>query len=460
MRRTVSCLAAILSLTAFSASAEPWVVKSQWVAAHEAFLASDALRGRKSASPDEAIAAAYVAGQFQAYGLTTAPGMTSYLQTAAVATPKLSGHAVFTVGGTTVEEGKGLTLIVASGQPVSGNAVWAQDIKAIPEGDVVLVDDAGKTPLSQWGRAAAAKGAKLVIFRDSDDAKAMLARVGGKTRVSTVLDDGTPGMGGRGVTYISLSAEAFDAVRNGFGILGKVPVSLDLGGATIERGVTTNAIGWLQGTDAKAGVILITAHLDHLGVRPDGVIMHGANDDASGTTAVLEVAHALAAGKAPKRSVLFVAYGAEEIGGLGSTYFGEHPPVPLDQIIANLEFEMIGAQDPKMKPGEMMITGFDRSDLGETLRAKGAKVAPDLYPEQNFFQRSDNYSLALKGIVAHTISGWAVTPTYHDATDDIVHLDIPFMTQAIQSLIVPVEYLANSDFKPSWKPGGNPAEKK
>ena len=62
----------------------------------------------------------------------------------------------------------------------------------------------------------------------------------------------------------------------------------------------------------------------------------------------------------------------------------------------------------------------------------------------------------LKGIVAHTISGWAVTPTYHDKTDDIAHLDLPFMTQAIQSLIVPVEYLVNSDFKPEWKPGGKP----
>ncbi len=136
-----------------------------------------------------------------------------------------------------------------------------------------------------------------------------------------------------------------------------------------------------------------------------------------------------------------------------------NPPVPLSDIVANLEFEMIGAHDPKMMPGEMMMTGFDRSDLGETLKAHGALVAPDLYPDQHFFERSDNYSLALQGIVAHTISGWAVTPTYHDPSDDLAHLDIPFMTQAIQSLIAPVEFLANSDFKPSWKPGGNPQKK-
>src|SRR6202041_727240 len=95
---------------------------------------------------------------------------------------------------------------------------------------------------------------------------------------------------------------------------------------------TFNAIGYLAGTDPAAGTLLLTAHLDHLGVgRPvsGDSIYNGANDDAAGTTAVLELAHALAAGPRPRRSVLFVCYGSEEIGELGSTYFGHHPPVPL-----------------------------------------------------------------------------------------------------------------------------------
>lgn len=454
MRKVLVATVAGLALVAGSAHAEGWTVKPQWVAAHEAFLASDALRGRGSATPDEGVAAAYVASEFEAYGLKPAPGMSGYLQTAKVIRPHLSGHAVFKLGAATTEEGQGLTLFYSNGASITGALAIAtsDDPKALPAADIVMIANPGQTSVANWWSAARGKGIKLVIVRESDDTHKLWARFGNETRTSPRLEDGQSGMGGARPDLATLSDAAFTAAVAANG----QSASLDLGGATLDTSVTTNAIGWLQGTDPKAGVILITAHLDHLGVRPDGVIMHGANDDASGTTAVMEVAHALAAGKAPRRSILFVAYGSEEIGGLGSTYFGAHPPVPLSDIVANLEFEMIGAHDPKMAAGEMMMTGFDRSNLGPTLKAHGALVAPDLYPDQHFFERSDNYSLALKGIVAHTISGWAVTPTYHDPSDDLAHLDIPFMTKAIQSLIVPVEYLANSDFKPEWAPGGKP----
>lgn len=309
------------------AAAAPATVDPVRVAADEAFLAGDALRGRGSATPDEAVAAAWVAARFQEYGLQPAPGMTSYLQVAGLQ----------------------------------------------------------QQPPTAPGR---------------------------RMRWSVI--------------------EPAGAART-----------------------TTNAIGFLPGTDPAAGVILITAHLDHLGVRPDGVIMHGANDDASGTTAVLELARTLST-EQHRRGILFVAYGAEEMGGLGSRYFGSHSPLPLTDIVANLEIEMIGAQDPKMPDGVMMMTGFERSDFGSALQARGALIAPDLYPDEHFFERSDNYQLALEGVVAHTISGWAVTPTYHSADDDIAHLDIPFMTRAIQSLVEPLRWLASSDFRPTWAEGGRP----
>jgi Zn-dependent M28 family amino/carboxypeptidase len=157
-----------------------------------------------------------------------------------------------------------------------------------------------------------------------------------------------------------------------------------------------------------------------------------------------------------KRNVLFVCYGSEELGGLGSTYFGAHPPVPLSSIVTNLEFEMIGNQDPKMPKGVLLLTGWERSNLGPTLKDHGALLGPDPYPEQHFFQRSDNYSLALKGVVAHTAAGWGTVPTYHQPNDDIAHLDLAFMTAAIQSLVEPMRWLASSDFKPEWNKGGQP----
>ena len=451
MRFVVSLVALTAALAATAVSAQDIRIES--VRAHEAFLASDALKGRGSATPDEGVAAAYVASQFESYGLKPPPGMDSYLQTASVLTPKPGGHSSLSVGNAKTGEGAGMTLIYTNGHAISGSLTVASDPNPanLPVGDVLMISSPGTTAPSQWWRAANAKGAKLVILRESDETKKLYARFGSATGSEASLEEAPPAMVRR-ADLVVLSPEAFDAATKQVG----EQVTLDMGDGKLEKSLTTNAMAFLPGSDPSAGIILITAHMDHLGVRDDGTIMHGANDDASGTTAVLEIAQAMAAGPQPKRGILFVGYGSEELGGLGSQYFGMHPPIPLDQIVCNLEFEMIGAHDPKMDPGVMMMTGFDRSNLGETLKAQGALVAPDIYPDQHFFERSDNYSLALKGIVAHTISGWAVTPTYHDPSDTLANLDLDFMTKAIQSLIVPVKYLANSDFKPEWKPGGKP----
>jgi aminopeptidase YwaD len=438
--------AAAASLFSSSVQAQEWTVRPEWVRAHESFLASEALQGRGSATRDEAIAAAYVGAQFESFGLKFAPGMTGYLQKAEIIRLRLDGAPVLTAGGKAVA---GPRLLLGRSTAVSGKLqVYAgKDPAGLPAGDVVLAS--GDAPAMQIYRAASAKQAKLVIVRDSKDAQTLAERLGGKPRMPVYLGGGEPV---ESTALLVLPAEAFDALAKQQG----AEIAMTLPGLAKDVSTTTNAIGYLPGTDPKAGVLLLSAHLDHLGVRPDGVIMPGANDDASGTTAVLELARALAAGRNPRRGILFVAYGSEEIGGWGSKYFGAHPPVPLTDIVANIEVEMIGAQDPKLPAGSMMMTGFERSTLGETLKSHGALVSPDPYPDQNFFQRSDNYSLAVKGVVAHTLSGWAVTPTYHSPDDTLANLDIAFMTRAIQSLVEPVRSLANSDSKPEWKAGGKP----
>jgi Zn-dependent M28 family amino/carboxypeptidase len=307
------------------------LVKADRVKAHEEFLAGDLLKGRGSASSDEAIAAAYVASQFRSFGLQFAPGMNSYIQESPV-------H-------------------------------FDPALKRLVEGD-----DPSKNS-------------------DSPARK------------------------------------------------------------------TYNAVGYLPGKNSSAGVLLITAHLDHLGRGHaiDGdAIYNGADDDASGTTAVIELARALSAKGHHRRAILFVCFGSEEEGDVGSKYFRRHPPVPLSQIIANVEFEMIGAQDPKLAPGYMLFTGWERTNLGPSLRAHGAKLAPDPYPEQHYFQRSDNYALAQKGIVAQTAAGWGNPPYYHQPNDDLAHLDYDFLTEAIQSMVRPLTWLANSNFVPVWNPGLKP----
>jgi aminopeptidase YwaD len=219
---------------------------------------------------------------------------------------------------------------------------------------------------------------------------------------------------------------------------------------------TYNVIGVRHGSakDADRHAVLLSAHYDHLGVH-NGAIFHGANDDASGTAAVMEFARILGQGRAPRRTVYFAMFGCEEEGGLGAQYFLTHTPTAVTDIAANLEFEMIGVDDPK-QPGALMLTGWERSNLGPTLKAHGARIGPDPYPEQNFFQRSDNYQLALQGVVAQTVSAWPIPPTYHNVTDDLAHVDLDFMDQVIGSLVDPIRWLLNSDFQPAWNPGQKP----
>lgn len=224
---------------------------------------------------------------------------------------------------------------------------------------------------------------------------------------------------------------------------------------------TRNVIGILHGRDPrlKDQVILLTAHMDHLGVgKPvDGdSIYNGADDDASGCVAVLQLAQALAIGPRPRRTVLFAFFGSEETGGQGDGYFLEHPPVPLSSIVANLEFEMIGRPDPAVKPGELWLTGFDRSNLGPTLALHGARLVADPHPKEDFFRRSDNYALARKGIVAQTVSSYGLHSDYHRPSDDLSRIDFEHMQEAIHSMVIPVRWLANTSFKPAWVEGKKP----
>ena len=453
-------LGCVVPVSMVGQQAAAWVVKPEWVQAHEEFLASDVMQGRGSATRDEEIAATYVASEFMGYGLKMAPGMTAYIQSAEVVAPELDGRGTLTAGGVELKEGPALEVLVSTGESVSGPLlrVKAADVKkaSSAKGAVIVVTDvpSGSSSMSVM-RELRRSGAAAIVLPEDESMRGLFTMFGGKTRVSVRLKEDAAQRGGMTLLVVDHEGMAKLAeVKDGE----RVALTLHAVPQAKDR-ETYNAIGYLEGTDPSSGTILLTAHLDHLGVgKPvngDG-IYNGANDDAAGTTAVLELAHALAAGPRLKRNVLFVCYGSEEAGELGSTYFGEHPPVPLKSLVANLEFEMIGSQDPKMPKGVLLLTGWERSNLGPTLKAHGALLGPDPYPEQHFFERSDNYALALQGVVAHTAAGWGTVPTYHQPDDDVAHLDVPFMTAAIQSLVQPMEWLADSDFKPEWVAGGRP----
>jgi Zn-dependent M28 family amino/carboxypeptidase len=228
----------------------------------------------------------------------------------------------------------------------------------------------------------------------------------------------------------------------------------------VPRTETWNAVGILRGSDPSNEVVLLTAHLDHLGVGAPNIdgdtIYNGADDDASGSTAVLTLAQALASGPRPRRTIVFALFGSEEIGGYGNSGFLAHPPVSLTSIVANLEFEMIGRPDPAIPSESLWLTGFERSNLGPELAKHGAHLLPDPHPQQNFFQRSDNIALARQGIVAQTISSFGLHKDYHQPSDELGTIDFNHLEGAIASMIEPIRWLADTKWRPAWNPAGKP----
>jgi hypothetical protein len=417
-------------------------------------LAGDELRGRGCGTADENAAATYVANTLKAARI--APGLPhgEYLQPVRLETPTYAVAPTVTIsaGSASVK----LTL---------GAEMVARDLPVALSAPVVVLDPANAV--------AAAVGGKAVIYDAPFDPQAIgkLIDHGAALVVSSAPDvylqhwtdliRNAPGHA------IVVGAPAPPAPTGGIVLVrpevmaslrglsdGQAQVEAPFGPPRVRT--TYNVVGLLHGKarDADRHAILLTAHYDHLGVR-DGVTFHGANDDASGTSAVLEFARIFGARPRHARTIYFGLMGCEEEGLLGAQYFFSHPPMALSDLVVNLEFEMIGVDDPA-RPGALMLTGWERTDLGPALAAHGAKVQPDGYPKEHFFQRSDNYQLALRGVVAQTVSAWPTPPTYHQPTDDLAHVDFDFMGRVIGSMIEPLDWLLDSDFQPQWLPGQKP----
>ncbi len=428
-------------------------------------LASDAMRGRGSATVDEETAAKYVAGKLQAYGVQPADEDNGYLQRAAVVKRKIiaAPRLVLDASPTpvTLIYGKDflapyLSLDKFAG-PLRKIDAGDKDAKIVP-GQVVLVMGSDKTKARKAAFALSSSGAVAVLVPAKDEKPGHFAEAGKQfPKLSTRLASSEQNGLGQDFSVLEFSADALQK-------LAALPEGTELrfeSPAEEVKGATWNAVGILRGKDPslRHAAVLLSAHLDHLGigkpVKGDNVY-NGADDDASGTCAVLELARVLGSGPRPQRTVIFALFGSEELGGLGSTFFREHPPVPLKDIAANLEFEMIGRADNAVRADELWLTGWERSNLGPVLADHGAKLVGDPHPEENFFARSDNYVLAKKGVVAQTVSSYGLHHDYHQPSDDIAHIDFKHMDAAIGSLIKPVLWLVNSDFKPDWNSGGQP----
>jgi hypothetical protein len=202
-----------------------------------------------------------------------------------------------------------------------------------------------------------------------------------------------------------------------------------------------NVAGMIKGSSKPDEYVIFSAHYDHIGIQKpveEDSIANGADDDASGVTAVILLANYFKE-HAPERSVIFVTFTAEEIGGFGSRYFSRQ----LDpaKIVAMFNIEMIG-KESKFGRNSAFITGFERSDFGKILQknleGSSFQFHPDPYPEQRLFYRSDNATLARLGVPAHTISTTQIDKDtlYHSVNDEVESMDMKNIADIIEAIAI------------------------
>lgn len=225
---------------------------------------------------------------------------------------------------------------------------------------------------------------------------------------------------------------------------------------TKEEITSANIIGVLEGKSKKDEFVIISAHYDHLGIiKKDGQldsIYNGANDDASGVTAVLALAKYFKEQNSNERTIVFVAFTAEEMGLIGSTHFGKG--IDASKFVAGINLEMIG-KTPSFGPNTAWLTGFERSDFGKIIQKNlvgtGYQLFPDPYANFNLFFRSDNASLARLGVPSHTFSTTPidVDKEYHQASDEAETLNMTVITQTIQAVAKGTESIIKGIDTPS-----------
>jgi Zn-dependent M28 family amino/carboxypeptidase len=218
-----------------------------------------------------------------------------------------------------------------------------------------------------------------------------------------------------------------------------------------------NVVGVLPGKSKKDEYVIFSGHYDHLGIgKPNNEqdsIFNGANDDAAGTTAMIVLSKYFSRLKEKnERTIIFVAFTAEEVGGFGSSYFSKQ--LNAEKIVAMFNIEMIGTES-KWGTSSAYITGFEKSNMGKILQDKLAdskfKFEPDPYPKQNLFYRSDNATLAALGVPAHTISTSKMDSEkfYHTLNDEIETLDMVNMTEIIKAIALSSKSIVSGKDTPS-----------
>lgn len=435
---------------------------------HATFLASDELRGRYTGSEGQQRAAEYIAERFEELGLLPLGdrrrGRASYFQTYELVRTALDPKASeIRVGAKAFEEG--FAVIPGSDLRrvnVSGNLEFCGRgapeeiprslrrripvvaLRAVGGGDrAAMAGSVGLNKVRSIQRELESRGAACAIYLiDGDggfaDALAYQALLPGKPLV-TVPGRGRRRSGGP----LGDGPAIFAAGALGDALIEALGVDAD-GQATSKRASgrvrltveedddfeAVNVVGVVRGESRDDEAVVFSAHMDHIGVRLDGDVFNGADDNASGSSGLLEIAEAFAKGPRPARSIVFLSVSGEELGLWGSAHFADDPTWPLERTIADINIDMIGRLTDSAGRDEIEVTPTFRHAKYSTLVQEASRLAGlmgmRLTNGDQYYERSDHYNFARKGIpVVFFCNG--EHPDYHKVTDEVEKLDFEKM---------------------------------
>jgi len=432
------------------------------------FLASDLLQGRATPSHGLDIAAEYIAAQFRRAGLEPA-GDDGYFQTAPYenVTPKVEGMAL-------TLEMAGVT-IKADPESMAMQQVFAADFSRVGLRKVRVANGASLgavLPDQARGKVLVLDFANPKMLMPTMLELAVLANRVQPVLVVVLRASGLPrnmAAGLREIPYASSTPVILvwdDAIRVALSSeeanLADATISIHVPPPTVAQLKLRNVVGVLRGSDPtlRNTYVLVTAHYDHLGVCGIGDgdhICNGANDDASGTASVIEIANTLSAQSVrPKRSIVFMTFFGEELGLLGSRYYATHPIFPPEETVADVNLEQLGRTDVDgaSSVGLLNVTGYDFSTLTDVLRktgeAAGVQVVKNEQMNVRYFGGSDNQALAELGVPAHTLSVGYAFPDYHKPGDKWPKLDYNNLAKVDLAVALAVFRVANSVETPQW----------
>ena len=452
-------------------------------------IADDSMRGRANLSPELTMTAEWVASQFQAYGLKPGGDDGTFIQHYTIERSQVDFEAssIQVTGGPALEFGKDMNFGrgAASGTVtggvvlVVGNPDPDEDFPAekVSGKHVILIPgpadpQAGRRRMRfPPGLAQAQPASLIMVDGGSDEAwDAAVNRTRAQVQSRTPWGSGTgmasftiretslvPLLAARGISRAAMRPGARMAVRDVPGL------EMTLTTATQDVGsfAQPNTVGILEGSDPqlKNEYLLFSGHMDHIGVgRPNAEgdsINNGADDDGSGTIAVVELAQAFGMLKErPARSIIFLTVSGEEAGLWGSRYFAENPVVPLDQIVADLNADMIS----RNAPDSIVVIGKEHSDLGTTMNQVNQEhpelnltASDDIWPEQNFYRRSDHFNFARRGVpILFFFCG--THEDYHRPSDEVSKIDASKATRTTKLLFYLGMTVANNPERPQWNP--------